>query len=761
MRGPLIILPSCKNANGIFFVLLMGCLFLYVNTTTARKMEVPTDSLIKVYDRADNDSAKSMLCLDIAGIFFSKNSTGPLAKQWLLSATRHANKSGSKSCRGYCYVYDSYVLVGNQMDVKTKYLDSAMAMFRPSDFEGQAFAEHMKMRYDQDRGQKDADIEDLKRLKRLLELSHADDNKWATFYYSPLAFLEYGDENYEDAGKDFRKSYELLISATATPEKQYIFKTAPGYFGNSYSIMASTANNLGLCYYKLDSMSKAIQYYKRGMEKFAAVEDHPGLAWTYQLIGECYAGLGMPNEATPWILKTIDEIKLISSSSSSFNQAGDYSNAMDYLCNILFQAGRYPLLITHIDSAYDYILKVHDNTGKLSEKLAFLLLQKAKAYACMKRDQEIPPLLDQAKPFVFLAENNGGDYSDFKYSIKTNYAQYYMLQAWLAHISGNASGYAGLRDKSLGYIKDIDDWAYRVDAYSNVKWFMVQAHDYKNVIIGHSACYRHLHDKKDMVKELNFTGELATAYAATGLYDSAYKYKDIYAMLNDSIRGTQQYYALAELTDKYKTEAEKAELIYQSEQAAKRHFQNIIFLISGIIALVLVSIILLLNRQRLINQHSFEKAEKEKLLMATAQQQKELSNTTLELVKSNNAFEGLLHEVENIGKNVKGDNRHHLKKLVVNQKFASQEESWRQFNMQFEKMNSGFYQSLMKLQPSLTESEKKICALMALGLSNKEISAVTFQSINSVYTYKNRLRKKFSYTNDEDLAESLSKLLSN
>jgi DNA-binding CsgD family transcriptional regulator len=183
--------------------------------------------------------------------------------------------------------------------------------------------------------------------------------------------------------------------------------------------------------------------------------------------------------------------------------------------------------------------------------------------------------------------------------------------------------------------------------------------------------------------------------------------------------------------------------------------------LSGLFILLLIIIILFLNRQRLTNRNKYERSENEKLKIELTLHQKDLSDAALEIVRSNNAYGGLLHDVEQIGRTAKGDNRRFFRQIIIGQKMLSQEETWRQFNIQFEKMNSGFYKALRELEPDLTESERKICALMALGLTNKEICAVTFQPIRSIYTYKNRLRKRFSYANDEDLAKRLAQLLSN
>lgn len=61
--------------------------------------------------------------------------------------------------------------------------------------------------------------------------------------------------------------------------------------------------------------------------------------------------------------------------------------------------------------------------------------------------------------------------------------------------------------------------------------------------------------------------------------------------------------------------------------------------------------------------------------------------------------------------------------------------------------NSEPYKKLIKEFPDLTVNERRLCALLSINMSTKEISDITRQSAHSINMARSRLRKKFGQTN--------------
>ncbi len=78
-------------------------------------------------------------------------------------------------------------------------------------------------------------------------------------------------------------------------------------------------------------------------------------------------------------------------------------------------------------------------------------------------------------------------------------------------------------------------------------------------------------------------------------------------------------------------------------------------------------------------------------------------------------------------------------------------DDWQEFHYYFEKVNPTFYSRLMAAHPDITEKEKRLCALLALGMNTKEIANITYREVRSVESSRMRLRKKLGLLPDEDL----------
>jgi hypothetical protein len=81
---------------------------------------------------------------------------------------------------------------------------------------------------------------------------------------------------------------------------------------------------------------------------------------------------------------------------------------------------------------------------------------------------------------------------------------------------------------------------------------------------------------------------------------------------------------------------------------------------------------------------------------------------------------------------------------------------WEEFRLYFEEVHQSFEKNLTSSFPSLSANDKKICALLKLGLSTKDIAAITFRELRSVESARNRLRKKLELAADVNIHSFLS-----
>lgn len=69
---------------------------------------------------------------------------------------------------------------------------------------------------------------------------------------------------------------------------------------------------------------------------------------------------------------------------------------------------------------------------------------------------------------------------------------------------------------------------------------------------------------------------------------------------------------------------------------------------------------------------------------------------------------------------------------------------WTEFEVAFVKANPHFFQNIQSRFPDLTSNELKICAMIKVNITSKDISGITNLSIKSIEAIRTKLRKKFN-----------------
>lgn len=81
---------------------------------------------------------------------------------------------------------------------------------------------------------------------------------------------------------------------------------------------------------------------------------------------------------------------------------------------------------------------------------------------------------------------------------------------------------------------------------------------------------------------------------------------------------------------------------------------------------------------------------------------------------------------------------------------------WEQFNIAFHNVKPYFNKNLLKKFPDLTPSEIKLCGLISLGMSIKDISSLLNQNPDSIKVSRSRLRRKLNLDTEQNLESFLS-----
>ncbi|QIE60267.1 hypothetical protein G5B37_12055 [Rasiella rasia] len=241
-----------------------------------------------------------------------------------------------------------------------------------------------------------------------------------------------------------------------------------------------------------------------------------------------------------------------------------------------------------------------------------------------------------------------------------------------------------------------------------------------------------------------------------------YKNASEYFQKYDAVRDSLNLEEKAANVEKIKVEQEfKNKEEIRELQDSKRRFRNyIIFL--GLVSLLLLLGMLLYRFRNKLKRTELEKqlaTAKQKELESNIQlKNKELIGKAMVEIHRTEIIDEILTDLKQVRlKAAKKETQNAIDYVVKRLKRDTNNNLWEEFEIRFEQVHENFYKNLVQRHPDLTPREKRLCALLKLNLTSKEISQITGQTAKSVENARTRLRRKLNITHSEtDLSAYLS-----
>jgi DNA-binding CsgD family transcriptional regulator len=164
--------------------------------------------------------------------------------------------------------------------------------------------------------------------------------------------------------------------------------------------------------------------------------------------------------------------------------------------------------------------------------------------------------------------------------------------------------------------------------------------------------------------------------------------------------------------------------------------------------------LLMQTRVQLLKAEEEQKKLKEQQLRNELEyKESQLSAMAVQMMQKN---ELLVELKERIGQINPAAEDNQLNKIIT--KGLNHDKEWIDFNTYFESINKNFYSRLKSAYPEISPNDLKICALIKLNLSIKEMSAILNISPDSVKTARYRLRKKLQLNTEDNLTDFILSL---
>ena len=190
----------------------------------------------------------------------------------------------------------------------------------------------------------------------------------------------------------------------------------------------------------------------------------------------------------------------------------------------------------------------------------------------------------------------------------------------------------------------------------------------------------------------------------------------------------------------------------QKEQQSKEKY--IIILMATLLLFCSILILFMRNRKHIIEREKINQ-EKQRIAIDLELKSKQLVSESLKNLTIQNTKEELLIQLEEIIQDI--PKLYHIKFDLLKRRLKQHKSSsiLNEFETRFTGVYEQYYERLKNISPELTPNDLRICALMRLNISTKEIALLTNRTVGTVDNIRSSIRKKLKLEDDTNLQEYL------
>jgi DNA-binding CsgD family transcriptional regulator len=162
-------------------------------------------------------------------------------------------------------------------------------------------------------------------------------------------------------------------------------------------------------------------------------------------------------------------------------------------------------------------------------------------------------------------------------------------------------------------------------------------------------------------------------------------------------------------------------------------------------------------RQALISEKEIVTMKNERLRIEMIQQDKELANQAMNLVRKNEFLIRIKEELKDLKKMSREEPSSEKANIIIGRinKEVDSNKQREVFEKAFDEVHEAFLNRLESKYPSLTPTELRLCAFLKMNISTKEIAPLMNISVRGVEICRYRVRKKLRINRMTNLASLL------
>ena len=252
--------------------------------------------------------------------------------------------------------------------------------------------------------------------------------------------------------------------------------------------------------------------------------------------------------------------------------------------------------------------------------------------------------------------------------------------------------------------------------------------------------------------------EMSALYKAKSQYRRALLLHERGVALRDSLFGTEQQEQMNLLSQEYQQKEKVLEMEMLAKQLeyselSNRHKNMVLSILIVFLAIFCLSFCLALyhyfkeRRQGKEKEQGFKKKDKQ-YQWDVEEKSKQLATLNLQLVQATETIAECRTEVKKLRYSKASETKEIQQRLEEILSAFNYDSAWDEFELCFNQVHSSFFARLHEVCPALSRTEQRICALLVLNLSVKEIAGITHRSVRTVEASIYQIRKKMSIPAD-------------
>ena len=536
---------------------------------------------------------------------------------------------------------------------------------------------------------------------------------------------------------------------------------------NKSNYVALCYKNIGKVFHFKNEYKIALDYYNKSLNLFEKLQIKTEIADCYSYIGIIYKNQGIYEKA---IISLLKSLKISESIEYKYGIAISYYN----LAEIQNIQGGYNKALNFLFKSLKIYEELKDNN-----KMAACLNFAGTVYReLVLYDKAMEYHLKALKIYEELGNKNG-------------ISQSYNGIAAIYYYEGESSSnniaiekYKKAKEsilKSFKINEELNNKKGMSSSLTNIATLNLKLKDFNAAITAASKGLLIASEIGSLELKKNNYETIAEAYYGLKDFKNAFDNYKLFKKLNDSIFNKEKSSQIQNALIKFQSEKKEQELTIQKQEnellknknrIAKTN-RNILYIVLFFIILITFGVILSL-RYRIKKNIQINTAEKELVNIKLKEAENERKLIEVELENKKNEIEYKNKELVNFALNIVEKNEFLEElKLTISRSFESKnmkdiiseidknlnlDKDKQEFQANVENLYQSFFLILKEKFPTLSKSEERLCSLLRLNLTSKDIALLLNISPSSVDVNRYRLRKKLNISEEVILSDFLNSI---